>query len=392
MPSIFKNQHLTKKNGPRLRTVLIASRCVQTIFSQRIHLARVARDDEWGVLLAGEFVPGPYKKRLKEEGFNFFSVPVNQRSLSMVSLIRAVGAFYLLCRRVRPDVFHAFTIKPTVTGLAGAWLAGVPIRLATVAGLGHIFLTSSAVVRFFGVLLLRSSLLFAHKVYFYNESDRDFFLQKKIVSSDKTALVNGSGLDVSQYENTPVPKADSFILLFIGRILAEKGILDLLEAVKLLKPECRVVLHVVGDLDPNNPSSLDKYEFETKLAAIGGKWHGYSNEVAHHISIAHAVVLPSYREGIPLALLEAGASGRPMIATDVPGCREVVKHGVSGLLVPSGDVGALASAIDQLASDRILTARMGVEARNDVAARFDTKIVNRAVVGDYVTMLDAIRR
>jgi glycosyltransferase involved in cell wall biosynthesis len=371
-----------------MRRVLIASRCAQTILAQRVNLARIARDAGWRVDLAGQPVEGPYQAALQQEGFRFHPLPIDQRSLSLLSVVRSTIAFFFLCRNLRPDVFHAFTIKPTIAGLVGAWLARVPVRVATVAGLGHLFISAPPIVRLGGMLLLKSAMLFAQKIYFYNEADRQFFIKNNIVASVKTALVNGSGVDVSRYDVVSPPPYRPFRLLYIGRIIAEKGIVELLSALKSLQIKSSVELHVVGDLDPNNPSTLTQSEFEAELSEVGGRWHGHSNDVPRHIAAAHAIVLPSHREGIPLALLEAGASGRAMIATDVPGCRDVVRHGISGLLVPLGDIDALAAAINQLATDTALAERMGSEARRDIEMRFDTGVVNGAVVKDYEIMLD----
>lgn len=367
-------------NRPRL---MIASRCAKTIYSQRVSLARTARDRGWDVVLAGQPVDGPYAELLEEEGLSFLPVHVNQSSLSIFSIAHAIYAFWLLCRIRQPDVFHAFTIKPTVAGLAGAWLAGVPVRLATVAGLGHIFVSSSRFVRLCGSILLRLSLLAAHRVYFYNEDDRQTYVRRGIVKLEKTRLVAGSGVDTNRYKFVDVPSGQRLQLLYVGRIIREKGVDELLSAMKLVSSLRNVTLHMVGDLDAHNPSSLNRESFESRLAEIDGVWHGHSNDVMGHIAAADIVILPSYSEGIPLALLEAGASGRGMIATDVPGCRDVVRDGVTGILVPLGDIEALARAIGKLADNPKLVKNMGENARQDIVSRFDSAIVNNQMIDEY---------
>lgn len=348
-----------------------------------MNLARTARDCGWAVGLAGQAVEGPYGASIDEEGLQFHPVPVNQSSLSIFSIAYAICAFWSLCRKQRPDVFHAFTIKPTVAGLIGAWLARVPVRVATVAGLGHIFVSSSRLIRLSGTILLRLALLAADRVYFYNENDRQTYVDFGIVKPDKTRIVAGSGVDTSRYSVADFPHDERFQLLYIGRIIHEKGIDELLLAMQEVQSSRQVTLQMVGDLDPNNPSSLDRGIFERRLFAINGVWHGHSNDVANHIAAADIVILPSYSEGIPLVLLEAGASGRGMIATDVPGCRDVVRDGITGILVPLGDVPAMARAIERLADDPLLVENMGARAREDIVARFDTVIVNGQMVADY---------
>lgn len=368
--------------SPRPR-VMIASRCAKTIYSQRLNLARNVRDGGWDVVLAGQPVQGPYAELLEQEGMRFCPVAINQQSLSLLSIISAIVAFWLLCLKHKPDIFHAFTIKPTVAGLIGAWLAGVPTRVATVAGLGHIFVSSSRIVSLAGIALLRIALSKAQCVYFYNEHDRQTYIRHRIVKLEKTKVIEGSGVDTERYQVSQLPDGECFQLLYIGRILQEKGITELLAAMQMLRSSRPVVLHIVGDLDPHNPSSLDRELFESQLSSIRAIWHGHSNNVGSHIDAADAVILPSYSEGIPLALLEAGASGRAMIATDVPGCRDVVRHGLTGLLVPLGDVDKLSQAITTMADDRDLVKEMGQNARNDIVKRFDSTTVNRKMLADY---------
>jgi glycosyltransferase involved in cell wall biosynthesis len=363
--------------------VIIASRCTKTIYSQRLNLARTVRGGGWDVVLAGQPVQGPFAELIEQEGMHFCPVPINQQSLSFFSLISAVVVFWSLCLKQKPDIFHAFTIKPTVAGLIGAWLAGVPTRVATVAGLGHIFVSSSRIVSLAGMALLRIALSNAQRVYFYNEHDRQTYIRHRIVKLDKTKVIEGSGVDTERYGVSHLPDGECFQLLYIGRIIQEKGIKELLAAMQMVRSSRPVVLHIVGDLDPHNPSSLDRELFETQISSISAIWHGHSNDVSSHITAADAVILPSYSEGIPLALLEAGASGRPMIATDVPGCRDVVRHGLTGFLVPLGDVDKMSQAITTMADNRDLVKEMGRNARDDIVKRFDSGTVNRKMLADY---------
>jgi glycosyltransferase involved in cell wall biosynthesis len=144
-----------------------------------------------------------------------------------------------------------------------------------------------------------------------------------------------------------------------------------------------ICLSLIGDVDIHNPSSLTREDIESVVSEGALEWHGLVSDVRPLVQKADVVILPSHREGIPLALLEGAAMGRALIATDVPGCREVVVHGKTGLLVPLGDVQALADAMEKLATDRDLVASMGAAARADVIARFDSQIVNALVLREY---------
>lgn len=366
--------------------VLISSRCAQTIHAQRRALAEAVRTDGWQVALAGDASPGdPYIARIEQLGFDFFALPVAQKSKNPFKVLALVLAYVSLLRRLRPQVFHAFTIKPVIAGLIAAKIVGTPVRLATIAGLGHVFLSSSAPVRWIASQLFRLALGCAHKVFFYNSADRDLFLQLGIVAADKTELIPGSGVDTTRFSPAAGAGEDQpFTVLFIGRLLKEKGVGELLEAAALLSERgVPVTIEMLGDIDENNPSSVPRSAVEDAQARGNVVWHGATDDVRPYMARVSAVVLPSYREGIPLSLLEAAAMGKPMIAADVPGCRDVVRHGETGLLVPVKDSESLAAAIAALVADPALARRMGAAARHDAETRFDAAIVTRQVLDTY---------
>jgi glycosyltransferase involved in cell wall biosynthesis len=367
------------------RKLIISSRCSQTIYTQRIHLARMARDNGWQVVVAGDSSPGDFPALLRAEGFKFFEIPVNQKSLNPVSLFRLTRQYFRLFRQEKPAVFHAFTIKPFIAGLLAARLSKVPVRIATVPGLGHVFLSSSALVRVLSIMLLRVAASCAHRVFFYNEADRDEYVRRGIVRMRKTAMIAGSGIDTARFPVAPWPAASEvFSVVYIGRMLREKGISELLEAAKRLhQANALVKITLVGDIDPNNPSSLSRDEIDAAVQSKIIEWYGFTTDIRPHIAKAHAVILPSHREGIPLALLEGGAMGRALIATDVPGCREAIINGVTGLLTPLGDVEALVNAIAAFIKNPETARTMGQAAHRYIVQQFDTKIVNSNIISDY---------
>jgi glycosyltransferase involved in cell wall biosynthesis len=364
--------------------LLITSRCAQTISTQRIHLARFAREKGWDVYLAGEQNSDVAVQSLRGEKFSFDAIRVEQGSLNPISVVRLFVDYCCLIKTHRPSVFHAFTIKPIIAGLLAATFCGVPVRVATVAGLGHIFLSSSTFVRFMAFMLFRISFLGAHMVYFYNEADREEFIQKRIVPRSKAMLIAGSGIDTARFPARKLPNRATLSIAFVGRLLREKGVPELLAAMRLLRRDrVPVTLHLIGDTDQNNPSAIPITEIEKAVAEGLIVWHGHVSNVSELLAPADIVILPSHREGIPMSLLEGGAMGRALIATKVPGCRDVVRHGATGLLVPPNDSQAIADAIVLLANDRNLLEKMGRAARADVVARFDTAVVNDLVLQGY---------
>jgi glycosyltransferase involved in cell wall biosynthesis len=372
--------------------LLISGRCSETIYTQRLHLARRAANEGWAVCVAGDVTTESYAKALADAGFPFYSLPVDQKSMNPLGLARLTWAYSKLFRLIKPDVFHAFTIKPFIGGLIAARLTNVPVRVATVTGLGHVFLTSSAGVKAISIVLLRIAMSCAHRVFFYNENDRSEYVRRRIVPFAKTRLIAGSGIDTSRFPTAALPRSRRLSVAFVGRLLKEKGVPELLQAFELLRERgVDLSLSLIGDIDVHNPSSLTREDIDSAFSGGGLEWHGLVADVRPFVAKADVVILPSHREGIPLALLEAAAMGRALIATDVPGCQDVVVHEKTGLLVPLGDVQALADAIERLAKDRDLVAAMGAAAREDVVARFDSDIVNGMVLREYDGLVDGLR-
>ncbi len=355
-------------------------------------MALALRTRGWSVLLAGDAAKGdPFPDKIRALGLDFAALPVNQRSQNPLSMVSLFIAYIVLFRRVRPEIFHAFTIKPMIVGLLAAAVARVPVRVATVAGLGHIFLSSRPPVRWAAVQLFKLALGRAHRVIFYNSSDQELFERLGLVRPGSSLLIPGSGVDIQRFAPTAsdLPKSRPFSVLFIGRLLREKGVGELLQAARKLRAQkFDVRIELLGDLD-SNPSSIGQATIDAAVAAGDVHWHGATDDVRPFIADADAVVLPSYREGIPLALIEAAAMGKPLIATDVPGCRDVVRDGVNGLLVRPRDVDDLSAAIERMCLDPTEARSFGEAARIDAETRFSTAVVSRQVVAEYQRLLRA---
>lgn len=372
--------------------MFIAGRCARTILSQRRVLARAAVRAGFAVVTAGEDTDaGESGRQLEAETIAYRPIQVRQASMNPLALMALVFRYRRLLMAESPDIFHAFTIKPVIAGLIAARLSNIKVRIATIPGLGHGFICKNYFTQFVVRILYRFSLSFAHKVYFYNIEDYTLFTKSNIVSCNKCIIINGSGVDTcyftaNTYNNNICTK---FRFLYVGRIIREKGISELFEVANLLQsraPDIRIEL--VGDFDPNNPSSLTAAEVDRARALGNVRFHGPVNDVRPFIANADAVVLPSYREGIPLALLEAAAMGKPAVATDVPGCKDVVVAGKTGFLCTPRDAAALAEAMVLLASDRERAREMGMAAREDVLLRFSAEVVSAKMIDDYRALLE----
>jgi glycosyltransferase involved in cell wall biosynthesis len=286
-----------------------------------------------------------------------------------------------LLRRLSPDVVLGYFIKPVIYGTLAAWLAGVPLRVMMIEGLGYIFTPSDSSqtkkrkwLRTLASSLYRFSLTHAHKVIFLNRDDIYEFVNAGLVDESKVVNLGGIGVNLVDWPFTqPVSKPLTFLLS--ARLLREKGIVEYAEAarqVKISNPTVRFIL--LGGFD-TNPGRLDQAELDLWVNQGLLEWPGHV-EVKSWLAQASVFVLPSYREGIPRSTQEAMAMGRAVITTDVPGCRETVDEGINGFLVPVRDVSALANAMLRFVENPSLIGAMGLESRRLAEMRFDVRIIN----------------
>ena len=223
-----------------------------------------------------------------------------------------------------------------------------------------------------------------------NPDDRDALLSLGI-AADHIALIPGSGVDVERLQPSPEPGGTPTVA-FVGRLLEDKGIRPLVAAIRLLQARGTAVnLLIAGDMDPANPSSVKASELDEWIKSPGITWAGHVNDISAVWAKSHIAALPSRREGLPKALLEAAACGRPMVATDVPGCREVVIADKTGLLVPLDDGNALADAIGKLAASANLRARYGAAARILAVEKFSATAIGRQTVQLYDRLITISR-
>jgi glycosyltransferase involved in cell wall biosynthesis len=317
-------------------------------------------------------------------------------SRSGLNPIRDLNTFIALLRIYRdekPDIVHHVTIKPVIYGTLASRLAHVPAVVNAIPGMGFVFTQrgfTASVVRNLVNLLYRIALVHGNmRFIFQNREDLQNFVEHTVIPEPQTYLIRGSGIDLNDFPYTPEPPGPvTFVLL--ARMLSDKGIREFVEAARRVRssqPQWRFVL--VGGVDPGNPSSLTEAELEAWNAEGVVEWLGHRSDVPAILAGAHVVCLPSYREGLPKSLLEASAIGRPMIASNVPGCREVVRDGITGLLVEPRDAVALADAMLRLGLDPTLRARLGRAARERAEALYSIEDVVRDTFLIYDELLPA---
>jgi len=320
--------------------------------------------------------------QLRALGARVVDLRLSRRGLNPLAELATLLRIRRLVRRERPDTVLNFSIKPAIYGSLGARLAGVRRVCSMITGLGYAFMDASRgqrVLRRIVSALYRLALARNDCVFFQNPDDRDLFVRAGLVAAQRCRVLPGTGIDLEHFRPDGSPPAPA-TFLYVGRLLADKGVREFVEAARAVKREIpQARFQLLGPLD-ENPAALTREEVQSWAGEGVVEYLGESPDVRPHVAASTAVVLPSYREGLPRVLLEAMAMARPVVATDVPGCRTVVRDGRDGFLVPARDAGALAAAMARLAREPAFAAELGRQARESVAERFDVREVNRMIL------------
>jgi glycosyltransferase involved in cell wall biosynthesis len=337
--------------------------------------------------------PGPYGEKIRALGLRWQPLPMNRRSLNPLREATLLWHLWRLCRRERPDLVHSFTIKCAVYGSLVARLARVPSRVNAVAGMGYVFTSNDAKARLLRPVvraLLRLALGGRNAwLILQNPDDVALFQQARLVSSGRVRLIAGSGVDCARFHPSALARdGETLRVLLPARLLWDKGVAEFAQAARLLRASGRSMAFLLaGDPDPGNPAAVPEATIREWAAEGTLEWLGHVDDMPALFRSVQVVALPSYREGLPKGLIEAGASGCALVTTDVPGCREVVRDGEDGLLVPARDADALARAIARLHDESELRARLATAARARALA-FDERLVIARTLDVYRELSD----
>lgn len=352
------------------------------LYNFRLGLARGLRERGYEVVLASP--RGAYGGRLEAE-FPWYAVDLGGGSKSAAKNLQAAREVHRLYKSVQPDVVHHFTIKCVLFGGWAARRLQIP-AVHAITGLGHVFTDHRPSNRLARPLLkaaYRYVLGGNCQVIFQNEENREFFRQARLVDDRRSHLIRGSGADCQRFQPDDQPRAPGLCrFLFASRLLREKGIVELLQAFRQLRARgVDAELLIAGETYPDNPSSLTADELEDLKSDT--TYLGHVEDTRPLFRQADVVVLPSYAEGTPRVLLEAGACGKPLIATDIAGCRGVVESGRNGFLVPTRQAQPLAAAMERLATDLALRAEFGRASREIIVGGFSEVDVIRRTIEVY---------
>lgn len=359
------------------------------IYNFRFSLAQELRNQGHEVILLSP--PGDFHELMQANGFQWIPFPLSRQSIKPFGELWTIWHLIRLYRRVRPDIVHHFTIKPVIYGSLAAHILHIRGIINSITGLGHLFIDTGARTRFLRTIakvLYRISLRRTQAI-FENPEDRDIFIQNRLIKADQSHLIMGTGVDVEKFRPTAKHNGTP-VVLFSSRMLVTKGLLEFMEATRLLKQKgIKARFALAGRTDPGNPANIPQEHIDNWKDSGLLEWWGWQDDMPSTLAQADVFCLPSYREGVPNALLEAAACGLPIVTTDVPGCRDVVTHGVNGLLVPVRNAPVLADALETLLSDSKLRDQMGVAGREIAVNKFGLGKVNEETLLVYQRFLSS---
>jgi glycosyltransferase involved in cell wall biosynthesis len=357
--------------------------------SHRVPVALAAQRAGYDVHVAT--MDGPAVADIQALGMTHHAIPMTRSGKHPLQELGTLLALVRLFRRVRPDVVHLVTIKPVLYGGIAARLARVRGMVAAISGLGFVFLSNSLKMRLVRSVVARLyRIALGHpnsRVIFQNANDRDLLKSLGAVRDEQVVMIRGAGVDLDAYRALPEPPTPPVVVTMVARLLRDKGVQEFVQAAGILRQRgLPVTMQLVGGVDAGNPASatqseVDAWQRDGAVQALGER-----SDVAALYAASHIAVLPSYREGLPKSLIEAAACARAVVTTDVPGCRDAIEPGETGLLVPVRDAQALADAIARLAEDPALRQAMGAAGRALAEREFNIE----RVASIHVALYDAL--
>lgn len=357
---------------PRRTIVLSINTSWNIVNFRRNLIVRLQREGYDVIALAPR---DAHSETLVAMGVRYFPVDIDSKGLSPVRDLKLAAQYYRILKQLRPAAFLGWTIKPNVYGSLAANALGIPV-INNISGLGTAFIKVGLLTRIVR-RLYRTALARSATVFFQNRHDRDLFVAQRLVRAPRTVLLPGSGIDLAQFVPDPAGEGPSPVFLMVARLLRDKGVVEFAEAARIVRqtrPE--VAFQLLGFLDVQNRTAIDRAMVDSWEHDGTLRYLGEAADVRPYLARATAVVLPSYREGMPRSLLEAAAMGRPLIATDVPGCTEIARAGENAFLCAPRDARSLADAmLALLGLDADARAAMGRRSRTIAEREFDVSVV-----------------
>ncbi len=375
----------------RLRVLIVANQD-WFFLSHRLPLAHAIRTaGAEVVVVAGD---SGKASAIRAEGFEFVAMPISRKGVNPVRELHTLRFLRRTYRRLQPDLVHHVTIKPVLYGSIASQLVGGMAVVNAISGLGYVFASSDVrakalrpLIRVIYRLALSDP---RSRTLFQNPDDLNDFVRMGLVRSSQAVLIRGSGVNCATFHPTPEPAGRPLVVL-ASRMLWDKGVKEFVEAARLIRAEDESPRFVLaGTPDFGNPGAIAVTQMQTWSSEGAVEWWGHRSDMPAVLAQSSVVVLPTmYGEGVPKILLEAAAAGRPIVATDVRGCREIVRPGINGMLVAPGNGTELANAIRVLLESRDLRERFGRAGREIAVAEFAEETVVRRTLDVYRDLLGA---
>lgn len=310
---------------------------------------------------------GKLVEPLVDLGCKFIDTPIERRGMNPIQDLKLLLKYRKMIKEIKPTYVITYTIKPNIYGGIAGRVKGVPYAI-NITGLGTAFERDNIVLKIV-VALYKIACKKAKVVFFENESIKEVFLDKKIIDASKAYVLNGAGVNVDEYTFADYPsERETTRFLFVGRIMKEKGVEELFKAAQMLKEQnVDMCVDIVGPYEEDYKEMIDRLQNNQIIS-----YHGYQEDVKPFIQRCHCFVLPSYHEGMANTILEAGAMGRPLIVSDIPGCREAVKEGINGFLCEKANVESLCSKMREFVGvDYEAKEKMGKQAHDYIVNKFN---------------------
>lgn len=360
--------------------ILVVSSHTQSLLWFRIDLMQDIIKKGHLVIAVGPDYNEDIAKKFREKGVIYKKLFVQRNGINPLNDLKTFFNLINIITEEKPEKIFVYQAKTIIYTALAARFCNIKEVYPLVAGLGSIFLNNSFKFKILKNIILFQYFLsfkFSKKVFFQNIDDLNYFCNRKIVEKKKCILINGSGVNLEKFKESPLPEKDS--LLFIGRLLKDKGVVEYLEACRRLKEKYKELKCVlVGPFD-SNPTSLTKSELQKYIDENIIEYKGEQEDVIPFLKNCSIFVLPSYYEGTPKSVLEAMAVGRPIITTNVPGCKETVIDGLNGFLVEPKNVDQIVEKIKILLNNKNLKNKMAEESKKLVKKKFDVKEVNEKI-------------
>lgn len=373
-----------------IRRIAIISPYARSISTFRGHLIRKLVDHNIHVFVLAPDYTAELREEVRYLGAEPIDYTMDRVGMNPIREISAVFSIIKLMRTIKPDAIFGYNHKPVIYGVLSGMLAQVPLRYGMIEGLGFAFTPSDEFM--LKRKLLRTIMLFlyrivmprASKIFFLNKDDLADFQRMGIVNAEKAFVIGGIGVDLGEWVPLP-PQSRQITFSLVARLLKEKGVFEFVEAARLIKSkDTNIRFFLLGGLD-TNPGAIPEQTVRQWVRDGILEWPGHVKDIKSYLAETSVFVLPSYyREGVPRSTQEAMAVARPIISTDVPGCRDTVIHGVNGFLVPPRDPRALVEAMERFILEPELIERMGHESRRLAEERFDVEKINTRLIEEML--------